>query len=78
MSENTTDSGSQNAAQTKAEWKPQFDHDLKFSDYLINHEKLRPRLAAMFQVDEDKLQCAWWNGTYFVKGVPATELGKAC
>lgn len=37
------------------------------SDYLINVPKLKPRLAAIYDVEEDMLQCTWNRGQYQVK-----------
>ena len=55
-------------------WSVDIGHDLEFSDYRINESKLRPRLAAMFCVNEGELKCTWTNGTYVVKGVPASGI----
>lgn len=41
--------------------------DVKFSDYLINEPKLKPRLAAIFDVEEKTLQCTWIRGQYQVR-----------
>lgn len=40
---------------------------VRFSDYLINVPKLKPRLAAIYDVEEDVLQCTWNRGQYQVK-----------
>jgi len=60
--------------QSAENWSIDIGHDLEFSDYRINEPKLRPRLAAMFRVNEGELECTWNNGTYFVKGVPASGI----
>jgi len=39
---------------------------VQFSDYLINEPKLKPRLAAIYDVAEQKLHCTWTNGHYLV------------
>jgi len=58
-------------------WPCEADDDLRISGYRINEPKLRPRLAAIFDVEEEKLKCIWINGTYVVKGVPREkEIGQ--
>lgn len=58
-------------------WSHEGDDDLRISDYRINEPKLRPRLAAIFRVEEERLEYTWINGTYVVKGVPPEkEIGQ--
>jgi len=40
---------------------------VRISDHLINESKLKPRLAAIYNVKEEKLQCIWTRGQYSVK-----------
>lgn len=40
---------------------------VRFPDHLINEPKLRPRLAAIYNVEEKALQCTWSRGQYRVK-----------
>jgi len=40
---------------------------VRISDHLINEAKLKPRLAVIYNVKEEKLQCIWTRGQYRVK-----------